>query len=86
VAKKLDLTSAERAELEHQRARNASSLCILEAKQAILAGDAAAAISKLAAALEQTEGWKIRAAIMGLKIAPRLMRRLYRVRARSERF
>lgn len=77
---KMALTAEERAALEDQRSLVAGSLSLSEAKLAILAGDTSTAITKLTAARERLEGWKLTAAITSLRIAPGVLFRLYRLR------
>jgi hypothetical protein len=77
---KLDLTNEERALLDRQRATAAATLNRMEGKEAFLKGDSGTAIAKLTAAYAQVNSWKLRIAILGLRIAPRLLLGLYHLR------
>jgi hypothetical protein len=77
---KMELTVAERAVLDRQRAAVAAKLSLAEGKEAFLAGDPKTAIAKLTAASQHGQSWKLRAAVVSLRVAPALLLRLYRLR------
>lgn len=85
IGKKLDLAPDEREILAGQKQRALASLSLAEGKAAILAGDPPTAILRLTAAFEQFGSWKLRAAVFSLRLAPRLLVTLYRLREWSDK-
>lgn len=80
---KMDLTVEERAALDRQRAIVAARLSLAEGKQAFIQGNSQMAIAKLTAAAQHSKSWKLRIAIAVLRIAPRILQWLYRLKERS---
>jgi glycosyltransferase involved in cell wall biosynthesis len=76
----MDLTTAERAAATRRVRELATALARERGKERILDGDFAAARTYLETA-GGGGGWKVRAALLGLRVAPALVRRLYVARA-----
>lgn len=77
---KLELTAEERAIVARQRANAIASIDLAEGKSALLAGDRATAIAKLAQAQKHRSKWKLRALIVALRVVPSLVIWWYRRR------
>jgi GT2 family glycosyltransferase len=76
------LTAAQREALERQRAVELASLELQKGKNAFLAGDAEAAVGHLTRANAPHKSLKLAAVLMLLRVAPGLLRALYRWRDR----
>lgn len=76
-----DLTSEERAALFHTLKRRRASVEVLRGKERLSAGDFSAALAAFRVANSQFQSWKLRLAIVWLRIAPRLLRRVHKLRA-----
>lgn len=83
LGSKMELTVAERAALDRQRADLGAKLSLAEGKQAFIQGKPQTAIAKLTAAAQYTKSWKLRTVIAALRIAPHTLLRLYQLRQRS---
>lgn len=82
VEARMDLTEHEQAVLNHQRAGVIAKLSLLEGKNALIAGDPATAMAKLTAVADYRKNWKLRTAIMALKLVPNALLYGYRLRTR----
>lgn len=82
VATQMDLTAEERATLVHQRAGVIAKLSLLEGKMALIAGDPATAMAKLAVVARHKRSWKLRSAIVALKLVPSALLYGYRLRTK----
>jgi cellulose synthase/poly-beta-1,6-N-acetylglucosamine synthase-like glycosyltransferase len=76
------LTAEERAILDRQRAITMAELNLWEGKQALGEGNFSGAIARFRESSVGTKSLKLRAATIGLLIAPRTFLRLYRLRER----
>jgi glycosyltransferase involved in cell wall biosynthesis len=85
LEQRVDLTPDERALLRRQRSNAAASLRLLEGKRALLNGDRNAALATFSSAFSHTRSWKLKAAIVSLKLVPGLLFQLYRLRERWHR-
>lgn len=81
---KIELTPEERAALDHQRTGVLAKLNLAEGKLALMQGDTKEAIAKLTVAADYTRSWKLRTVIAAVRIAPGMLRGLYRLRERLE--
>src|SRR6267378_6107737 len=76
----MDLTAAERATLDHQLLNAEAKLSLLEGKRALTECDSHTVIAKRAAVAEYLKDWSLRIAVAALRIASRIVLRLYRLR------
>ena len=76
----MDLTIGERGAAESRVRALTVALARERGKEMLLLGDFAAARAHLEAAARHC-GWKVRAALLGLRVAPALVRRLYVARS-----
>jgi GT2 family glycosyltransferase len=86
VGREMELTVTERVILDRQRLDLEAKLNLLEGKKALIEGDLRTAITMLTAAANHRPTWKLRAVLATLRIAPGLVRQLYRLRERWERW
>ncbi len=84
VDREMQLTAEERATLDHQRARAVAHLSRVEGKRAFVEGDSLRAVAKLTVAANHSKSWKLRAAIVALRIAPDLLLWVYRRREQRD--
>ena len=80
IAETYDLTPAERAELARVMERQQAAVDLEEGKMHLIGGEFAQARDSLARARRVLGGWKLGAALLLLRVAPRLLRRLVRGR------
>lgn len=78
----MDLTDEEGDVLRHERARFHSLLCLTEGKRAFFGGDHETAVRKIAEANDLLKNSKLTAALLLLRLAPNLLRRVYDLRDR----
>ena len=78
----MDLTSAERAAAERRLRALTIALACERGKERLVHGDFTAARALLESAARHC-GWKVRATLLGLRVAPALVRRLYLARAEA---
>lgn len=78
-----DLTATQREIVGQQCLVERARVELHKGKKAFLAGDAAAAVSHLTSANTQFKSWKLTTVLMLLRVAPGLLRTLYRWRDRS---
>jgi len=81
IAGRTDLTPEERATLAHQRDGVIAKLSLLQGKKALIAGDPATAMEQLTVVARHKRSWKLRTAIVALRLAPFAI--LYGFRART---
>ncbi len=78
----MDLTSAERAAAEQRVSALTIALARERGKERLVHGDFTGARAHLEAAAHHC-GWKVRATLIGLRVAPELVRRLYLARSEA---
>jgi glycosyltransferase involved in cell wall biosynthesis len=83
IADNYDLTDAERAELTCAMKRQRGAVDLATGKLNLLGGQFDEARSSFEKAHDVLGGWKLRAAVLMLRISPRLFRRLARNRLRT---
>lgn len=81
ISRRDDLTPAERRALEQTFALRSASVELERGKVRLLDGDFNAAASSVATANGYFQSWKLRLILLWLRVAPRLLQRLYRLRA-----
>lgn len=79
--KRTDLTPAERATLNRTVPLRKATVEVLRGKRQLLESDFEAAVRSFAEADSLMPSWKLRFVLLWLRIAPRLLRRIYRARA-----
>ena len=84
VGREMELTVTERAILDRQRLDLEAKVDLLEGKKALIEGDLPTAVMKLTAAANHSPSWKLRAVVATLRLAPGLVRQVYRLRERWE--
>lgn len=80
----LELSDAERTAMLHATRLTEGALALRVAKQELYRGDFAAAISGVRAANQVFDRWKLRLALFGLDLTPRLMRWIHRRRVLAD--
>lgn len=81
ISRRDDLTPGERRALEQTVALRSASIELERGKVRLLDGDFTAAASSVATANDYFQSWKLRLILFWLRVAPRLLRRLYKLRA-----
>lgn len=76
-----DLTNEERAAVVHALERCRAAVEVLRGKQGLSTGDFNSALSAFRLANNHYQSWKLRLVMFSLRVAPRLLRRVYRLRA-----
>jgi glycosyltransferase involved in cell wall biosynthesis len=76
-----DLTSAERAAVLRTLNLRRATVEVLKGKQRLSAGDFESALMAFRIANRHLQSWKLRVVLCWLRVAPRLLQRVYRLRA-----
>jgi len=80
TAERDDLTAEERAAILHSLERCRATVEVFKGKQLLTAGDFAASLTSFRVANRHFQSWKLRLVLLSLHIAPRLLRRIYKLR------
>jgi glycosyltransferase involved in cell wall biosynthesis len=80
VERDYELSGEERAALEGRRARLLADLKLERGKRCLAEGDFAPAAAEFRAANSFFHSWKLRVVLAWLRLAPRLLRRVYKLR------
>lgn len=75
-----EMSDRERAALAGRRSRLLADLKLERGKQRLAEGDFLSAAAELHGANEFFRSWKLRAALVSLRLAPRLLQRIYKMR------
>jgi glycosyltransferase involved in cell wall biosynthesis len=86
VGREMELTARERVTLDGRRLGLEAMVNLLGGKKALIEGDLPRAITMLTAAADHSPKWKLRATVATLRLAPGIVRQLYRVRERWARW
>ena len=86
VGREMELTATERVTLDRRRLGLEAIVNLLGGKKALIEGDLPRAITMLTAAADHSPRWKLRATVATLRLAPGIVRQLYRVRERWARW
>jgi glycosyltransferase involved in cell wall biosynthesis len=84
IADTYDLTTAERAEISRQIELQLGAVALVEGKFRLLDGQFDEARDSFEKAHDVLGGWKLRAAVLMLRVTPRLLRRLAQRRLRTQ--
>jgi glycosyltransferase involved in cell wall biosynthesis len=86
VGREMELTARERVTLDGRRLGLEAMVNLLGGKKALIEGDLPRALTMLTAAADHSPKWKLRATVATLRLAPGIVRQLYRMRERWARW
>jgi glycosyltransferase involved in cell wall biosynthesis len=81
MAQRSDLTTEEKASIERTLPKRQAVVAVWHGKEQLLEGEFSSAIKSFSESRSLTPNWKLGLVILSLKVAPRLLQKIYRSRA-----